>query len=231
MIDFWSIFARTDCFPNCGCERMMDGCWVCQPVSIASSLPYLIVAVLLLVRHKKPGKKLILWSTLLGIVGLSSMFAHSTYIRAAMAMDYTSIIFLQTFFFFTRLIERSPLQHISHYILYPGYYLFLYVLLVPLDVWSQFYVALIFFSVALVDFLYHKGLSILWERNLIISFFLLGISVIFMLIDKYETFCAMKYVPYGHSIWHLGSALSAWYFGWWYFYEHEAKLEKGSEKP
>lgn len=116
---------------------MMNGCWFCQPVAITSSVPYLIVAVLLILQHRRPHKKLILWSLILAAVGLSSIFAHSSYFRAAMAMDYASIIFLQTFFLFTRMLEVSPLKHLPHKLVFPGYYFFIYVLLLPLDAWPQ----------------------------------------------------------------------------------------------
>lgn len=226
-MDFWSIFSRVDCFPNCGCEPMMDGCWICQPVAMLSSVPYLLVAVGLLIHHRKQpwNNKLFAWCVMLGIVGVSSMLAHSTYFRGAMALDYTSIIFLQTFFFFVRVMELGPLKKISHKITFPGYYFFLFLVLLPLDVWSQFYVALVMFTIAMVDFIYHKGISVLWERNLFLSFVFMGVGLIFMMIDKHETFCAMKYVPYGHTLWHFGSALGAYYFGWWYFFEHEPKTK------
>lgn len=228
MEDFWSIFARVDCFPNCGCEPMMNGCWICQPMAFVSSIPYFVVAILLIFQNKNRDNMAIAWSLLLSLVALSSMFAHSTYTRIAMAMDYSSIIFLNSFFLFVRLMRIGPMKRISPKILMPGFYIFLFMFMLPLDVWSQFYVCLIFFAIAALDFLYLKGLSVLWERNLIISFGLLALSTLFLMIDKHETFCAMKYVPYGHTIWHLGSALSAYYFGWWYFIEHPKRLQHTS---
>lgn len=206
---------------------MMNGCWICQPMAFVSSIPYFVVAILLIVQNKDRDKKSIAWSILLSLVAVSSMFAHSTYTRAAMAMDYSSIIFLNSFLLFLRVSKMGIFKRFSNKFLMPAAYVMLFMILLPLDVWSQFYVCLIFFAIAALDFLYHKGLSVLWERNLIIAFSLLAISTFFMMIDRHETFCALKYVPYGHTIWHLGSALSAYYFGWWYFIEHRPLEAKG----
>lgn len=197
---------------------MMDGCWICQPMAFVSSLPYLVVGIILFLQNKNRDRLFYAWSLMLGLVSLSSMFFHSTFTRASMAMDYTSIIFLMTFFFVTKLMKASP-RKINLKLGLPIYYVALYLFLLPLDIWSQFYVCLAMFTIASMDFLYQRGLSVLLERSLIISFGLLAISLGFMLIDRHETFCALKYVPYGHTIWHLGSALSAYYFGYWYFIE------------
>lgn len=163
-MNLWWIFSRADCFPNCGCEPMMDGCWICQPMAFVSSLPYLVVGIILFLQNKNRDRLFYAWSLMLGLVALSSMFFHSTYTRASMAMDYTSIIFLMTFFFVTKLMKASP-RKINLKLGLPIYYVALYLFLLPLDIWSQFYVCLAMFTIASIDFLYQRGFGAAGKKS------------------------------------------------------------------
>jgi len=200
---------------------MIAGCIICQPVNFISSLPYFLVAIILYLRHRSEDPEFFGWVVLMGAVGASSMFAHSSYIRIAMAMDYTSIIFLLTFFFYFDLIKTGPLRKIPGWIMLPGYYLALMIVLFPLDIWSQYYVSLAMFAIALIHFFRKHGINVLFQRSVIISIMIICVSMVFLLMDKDERFCHIKWLPYGHTMWHIGSALSAYFFGKWYFVEYK----------
>lgn len=220
-MNFWSLFERIECFPNCGCEPMIAGCIICQPVNFISSLPYFLVAIILYLRHRSDDSEFLGWAVLLGAVGASSMFAHSSYIRIAMAMDYTSIIFLLTFFFYFDLIKSGPLKKIPGWIMLPGYYVTLMVVMFPLDLWTQYYVSMAMFGLALIHFFRKHGINVLFQRSVIISIMIISVSMVFLLMDKDERLCHVKWLPYGHTLWHIGSALSAYFFGKWYFVEYK----------
>lgn len=220
-MNFWSLFERVECFPNCGCEPMIAGCIICQPVNFISSLPYFLVAIVLYLRHKNKDPEFYGWAVLMALVGLTSMFAHSSYIRVAMAMDYSSIIFLLTFFFYFDLIKTGPFKKLPGIITLPAYYLILMAVLMPLDIWSQYYVSLFMFAVALAHFFRKHGINVLFQRSVIISILIISVSMVFLLMDKDERFCNIRWLPYGHTLWHIGSALSAYFFGKWYFVEYK----------
>lgn len=213
-MDFWSLFDRLPCFPNCGCEPMIAGCFFCQPVNVITSIPYFLAGLILYFKVQNKNKELIAWVSVMGVVAATSMFAHSTYTRISMAMDYASIIFLFTFFLFFDLTKKYRALIVS-----PAYYILLTALLLPLDIWSQYYVSLVMFTIAVIHFLRKNGVKVLVHRSLLTSFTILGISTLFLLLDKDERLCSIKYIPYGHTIWHIGSALSSYFFGRWYFAE------------
>lgn len=220
-MNLWSLFERIECFPQCGCEPMIAGCIICQPVNFISSIPYLLVALILYLRHRSSDPEFLGWAILMGVVAFSSMFAHSSYIRIAMAMDYSSIIFLLTFFFYFDLIKTGPLKRISGYIMLPGYYLLLMIILFPMDIWSQYYFSLFMFTIALIHFFRKHSVNVLFQRNVIISIMIMSVSMVFLLMDKDERICNVKWLPYGHTMWHFGSALSAYFFAKWYFVDYK----------
>lgn len=210
-MNFWSLFERLPCFPDCGCEPMVHGCIICQPVNVLSSIPYFIAAIVLYFRIKNKSNELIAWTSLLSVCGMTSMFAHSTYMTLTMAMDYASIIFLLTFFLYFDVVGKKSIWA------FPVYYFLILIGMLPLDIWTQYFVTVVIFTIAIIHFLRKHSIKALVHKSLLTSFFILAGSTLFMLLDKKEWLCSVRYIPYGHTIWHLGSAVSSYYFGKWYF--------------
>ena len=198
---------------------MVAGCLFCQPVAILSSLAYMAVTFILYRQHKHKTAEFMGWGGLMVLVGLCSMIAHANYTRIGMGLDFASITYQFTFFMFYRVMNMGRLKNVSSYIKYPVYFIVLLGIYLPLDNWSQFYVCIGFFTLAAIDFIKQKNISVLLEKSLIICFSVLALSTLMMLFDRHESFCSIKFLPYGHTLWHFGSALSAYFFGKWYFLE------------
>lgn len=224
----WSPFAFIDCYPHCGCEPYIPWLLVRQPWAFASSLAYFAIGYLLHIQAKRRGVSLRGFPFLMYLVGTTSMFAHSNFTKLAMAMDYASIIFLITFFPVMDILTRTFLKRIPLGLCLPLYYGFLIVTLLPFKLMEQYWISSVFFTLGLVHIYRKRGPLFILEKKVLISFLLLGVSVSFMFLDRVDWFCDLKYVPYGHTTWHFGSAVSMYIFWHWYFFETPVKLESDS---
>ncbi len=226
----WAPFNLIDCYPHCGCEPYIPWLLVRQPWAFASSLAYFAVGYLLHLQGKKRGVSLKGLPFLMCLVGTTSMFAHSNFSKIAMAMDYSSIIFLITFFPVMDLVTGTFLKRIPLGLLLPCYYILLIVILLPFKLMQQYWISSGFFLLGLVHIYRKKGPLFILEKKVLIAFLLLGISVAFMFLDKIEWFCHLKFIPYGHTLWHFGSAISMYIFWSWYFFESNTQLENESSR-
>lgn len=226
----WSPFSYIDCYPHCGCEPYIPWLLVRQPWAFASSLAYFAIGYLLHLQGKKRGVSLKGLPFLMCLVGTTSMFAHSNFTKLAMAMDYASIIFLITFFPLMEVLTETKLKRIPMGIALPVVYIFLIVTLLPFTLIQQYWISSVFFLIGLVHIYRKKGPFFILEKKVMISFLLLGASVCFMFLDKIEWFCDLKYVPYGHTTWHFGSAVSMYIFWHWYFFKNHTQLESETSK-
>ena len=226
----WMPFNPIDCFPHCGCEPFIPWLIVRQPWAFISSLAYFAIGYLLHLQGKKRGVSLKGLPFLMCLVGTTSMFAHSSLSKLAMAMDYSSIIFLITFFPVMDIVTRTFFKRIPLGLLLPAYYIFLVVSLLPFKLMQQYWIASAFFTLGLVHIYRKRGPFFILERKVMISFILLGVSVGFMFLDQNEWFCGLKFIPYGHTLWHIGSGISMYIFWHWYFFETNTQLESESSK-
>ena len=226
----FSPFNFIDCYPHCGCEPYIPWLLVRQPWAFASSLAYFAIGYLLHLQGKKRGVSLKGLPFLMCLVGTTSMFAHSNFTKLAMAMDYASIIFLITFFPLMEVLTRTKLRSIPLGLVLPLVYISLIVTLLPFKLIEQYWISSVFFMIALVHIYRKKGPLFILEKKVLISFLLLGVSVCFMFLDKLEWFCDLKFVPYGHTTWHFGSAVSMYIFWHWYFFDNHTQLESETSK-
>ncbi|MBA2405450.1 MAG: hypothetical protein H0V66_11810, partial [Bdellovibrionales bacterium] len=103
---FWSQFSRARCLPdNCDCEFVRDAL-IAQPSAFWSSFAYLFFAFLLYWMVEKKTYSLKLWTLSFVLLGLSSMFAHGSFIEFALAMDFAGIILVLSFFFIIKWLNR-----------------------------------------------------------------------------------------------------------------------------
>ncbi|MFP5387330.1 MAG: hypothetical protein ACLGHN_14730 [Bacteriovoracia bacterium] len=221
------LFAPIDCFPHCGCEQTTF--LIRQPVAVASSLAYFFVGFLLLKKANKSGVSHRGWPFLIFLIGTTSILAHSSFTKIAMAMDFTSIILLITYFPMLDVLKLKGVRQIPSYVSFPLYYILLIGLLLPFTMLQQYFIAMIMFFFSVAHLIKEKTLSVLYDKRLIFSLAVIGFSLVFMFIDKHEFFCGIRYMPYGHTIWHCGSAVGIYLFGKWYFFE-SAKLHDEVER-
>jgi hypothetical protein len=205
-------FGNIDCYPYCGCEPSIPWLFIRQPWAFISSIAYFISAWLIVRKSQRLQVPHHFWPVVLYLVGATSAVAHSNFSKLSMAMDFASIIFFITFLPVMDLFKRRALS-------LSIYYLALVLALLPFTLIGQFYFSMVMFLLGIQYFIRKRGIQMLKEGRVLFSLGLIGVSVIFMFLDKNEFFCQLEYVPYGHTIWHVGSAIGIYFFMDWYLHE------------
>lgn len=221
-MSLWADLAHPPCFPNCSCESMALDCILCQPFAFWSSLAYLISGIFLHYQIQNPTLESRYWIRAIVVVTFASFFAHASFTNLALAIDMAAIIVLTGFIHFPRYISDRNLR------IRTSLFLVLFTLisgtlfLVPLDLWVP--LTFLFFTVSAFHLWRKTPVALHKEKGFILSMVIYGLSFCFFIFDKEPWLCGIKYFPYGHTIWHLGSALTTYLFGRWYFVELPKKI-------
>ncbi len=205
----WDSFTRSDCFPDCSCELMQIDSWISQPIAFWSSLAYLIPIFLL----KKKTELTRLWSICLIVLTISSMFCHASFIRLSVAMDFSSIGIIMGFFTLVHFMKGKNLYSAFSI-------LFILQVLVnfSLGKWPKIALSILIFLLAFYEVIQTYGLAFLKARSLQLSLLTLSVSfLVFLLDDQKIFFCDESGWFAGHTLWHLGTAASAYYYSKWRF--------------
>lgn len=222
MKDLWFWFARADCFPDCDCEQMLAQCLICQPSAFWSSWAYALVAILLYFQVKTKTPEVWFWLSGLLIVTVSSLLAHASFTNFFLAVDMAAIINLLGFLHLPKVTRSSRvLFQVGKFILtFAASVTLLFFL--PLAWWVPL-TGLAFFGAAAHLFAKHS-FSLHKDRFFMASMVIFGLSFSLFIFDKNPMLCQVTWLPYGHSLWHLGSAVTAYMFGRWYFISMPKKL-------
>lgn len=193
---------------------MLAECVICQPFAFWSSLAYLLSGIILHTQIKNHTPESRYWFRAIVVVTLSSFFAHASFTNLALAIDMAAIILLTGFIHF-------PKDRLVFFVgIFAAISLGLFYL--PLDWWVP--LTTIFFFLSAIHLWRKTPVPLHRETLFVTSMVLYGVSFSFFLFDKEPWLCGLNYFPYGHTLWHIGSGLTAYLFGRWYFLELPKKL-------
>jgi len=212
----WSSFPRANCLPNnCGCEFVHLDQLIAQPSAFWSSLFHIIFAILLYTQTKHKSQRLKLWILSLIILGLSSHFAHGSFLEFAMAMDFAGIVLVMSFFtlykWLVKWVSSTPMLVFLLLSFQGGLWMTFY----SLEKWFKVGLCVVIFTISIVELLHSEGKAFLKARDLHIALVILVLSFALFMIDELRLICDPHSWITGHSIWHLGTALSLYYYGKW----------------
>ena len=213
--DFWSRFPQAGCLPyNCNCELIHQG-WIYQPSAFWSSLIYIILGVVLW--KKVPQKTQLLKIFIFFVIaqGIFSQFAHGTFLKLALAMDFAGIIVIISFFTVIKFWKKN--FALKFFI----YYAFLLGVFYSLHLWVKVALCVLIFVISITDIINSLKGEFKTSKTLHQSLSLLFVSFTFFLVDETKLICVPETWLQGHSIWHFGSAYAIYLYGKWRFLERE----------
>ena len=213
----WSSFSPATCFPDqCNCELTRDAL-IRQPSAFWSSFAYLFAAVLIIREIEKKSIELKMWAGVCSLMGLSSLFGHASFINLALALDFASIILVLSFFALLNLMRQFKQGFFSIFICFLIYYFSLFAAMYYMSKWPKIFFCLMIFAFSLGDILRNWGIRFLKNRNLQISLGVLLVSFGMFLVDEFHIGCEPESWFQWHSMWHIGTAISMYYYGKWRF--------------
>lgn len=187
--------------------------WINQPIAFWSSLAYLLPIYFLNKNLKEKTTETRLWNFCLIVLTISSMFCHASFIRLSVAMDFASIGIIMGFFPLMRLMKGKRL-----YSAFTVFFLIQVLINFGLGKWPKIALSIVIFLFALGEVVLSFGKDFLKARNLQLSLLILSFSfLLFLLDDQKIFFCDVTGWFAGHTLWHLGTAASAYYYSKWRF--------------
>ncbi len=217
----WQDYARSPCYPDCSCEFMNSESWIHQPIAFWSSLSYLLPILFLHIRVKNKTHMYYAWVLVFVTLTLSSMFCHASFIRLSVAMDFASIGVIMgffSFFHFTRMEKASAFKIYSSLI---GLLILMIGGMYYLDKWTKIALCMLIFLFAFYEIYLKKGKYFLESRSLQLSILILVCSFLLFLMDDMKALCDPHGWVHGHTLWHIGTAWSAYYYGKWRFIDEK----------
>jgi hypothetical protein len=195
---------------------MRTDSWIVQPVAFWSSLAYLVPAILL----PSDTKEVRLFKWCLVSLTVASLFCHASFITLSVAMDFAGIGLVIGFFPLVRLLKGKKL--------YPAFILFFIVEILVnyyLTKWPKIAISVVIFIFALKEVFGTFGSDFWKSRSLQLSLIILTLSFgVFLLDDQKIFFCDHSGWFAGHTLWHYGTAWSAYYFSKWRFIDERSRL-------
>lgn len=210
-MNLWERFEPASCMPvNCGCEGIRDA-FIRQPSTTWSSLAF-IFASITIYRYVKPkGPELKLWALVCMLMGITSFFGHMSFIRVSLALDFASIILVLSYFALIKIIKN----HRFFWLLL--FYIAVFFVMYSLDKWTKIGACLMIFAFAKVDILKEMGFKFYQARDLKIALVVLGVSFGLFVMDEMHLMCSPESLFQFHSLWHIGTAISMFFYGKWRF--------------
>lgn len=216
-MNFWSQFTPAQCLPdNCDCELVRDAL-VAQPSAFISSFSYIFFALLLYSKVQKKSTTLKLWTFSTILLGLCSHFAHASFIEFAMAMDFAGIILVMSFFFCIKWLNKWTTNPWKITFILLCYQAGLLTAFYSLDKWFKVSLCVVAFVVTIVELMHSEGKEFLKAKDLHAAIVVLFISFAFFISDELKLICDPLSWVQGHSVWHVGTAVSLFLYGKWRF--------------
>jgi hypothetical protein len=224
-MNFWDTFEKASCLPyKCQCEAAQDAL-IRQPSAFLSSFAYLVAAVALFRHIKTKSTELKLWTLVCVVMGLSSLFGHMSFIRLALAIDFSSIVFLLSFFWFWNLLVRLEAPVVKMLLVFGIFYVGVVQMMYEFDKITKISTCLLIFAFSLWEVMTKARSRVLSKRSLYICFTSLFVSFGFFLLDEFHVNCHPDSFWQFHSLWHLGSALAIFFYGKWRFEEIQPRTK------
>lgn len=214
---FWLRFEPTKCLPNnCGCEAIVDT-FVRQPVNFWSSFSYIVVAFFFYRSLKNNNAKSKFWFLICLLIGTSSLFGHMSFIQFSMAMDFASIILALIFFALWDIFDEKNLKLSSKILTLLAIYLSTLFMMYQMGKNAKIGSGIVVFCFTLYDILNRRHQHYLKSLNFKKSFGIFFISFLFFVLDELKILCNPNSLFQFHSLWHLGSSCSLYFYGRWRF--------------
>lgn len=203
------------CFPDCSCEPALEGL-ILQPWAFWTSCAY-VLSFIWMFRYLRllPGTQV--WLTSYMLLIFSSFLAHAQFSIPTLAMDQAAVSLL---IISIHLPLKERWKPVFFSVLFWCALTGAFVTL-PFDSWvpvvSGFF--LLSFGIALGRI---GGSRMLTKTSMGILLGT-GASFLFFIFDQHASYCEGRFLPYGHPVWHLGSALSTSLFAFWWFEDAHAR--------
>lgn len=207
-----------ECYPDCNCEPWATGL-IHQPWAFWTTFAYLFTALWVYRRFGFTDRTRS-WFVSLFLVTLGSFLAHARFDVLSLAIDEAAVTLLISVFHFP--IFKSWGKTISICFTVTAF-LTITFYFVPITYWDL--IVSLVFTGAIGLAIKRFGLDPFVKFRFLGILALYGCAFLFFAFDKSPILCDLPNVPYGHSVWHLGSAFSAALFATWWF------GELTSEKP
>jgi hypothetical protein len=217
-MNIWSTFKRANCLPdNCGCEFVQLDALIAQPSAFWSSSFHLLFAVILYFSVKEKSQSLKLWVFSLIILGLSSHFAHGSFLEFGMAMDFAGIVLILSFFPLYKWLTKWVSSTFHFVLLLLIYQIGLWMTFYSMNKWVKVGVCVVIFVVAIVELLQAEGKAFWKAKYLHWALGTILVSFGLFMIDELRIICDPHSWLTGHTVWHLGTALTLFFYGKWRF--------------
>jgi hypothetical protein len=210
-MNLWEQFEPASCLPdNCNCELVRDS-FIRQPSAFWSSFAYIGTSFATIYFIKNKTRELKSWAFVCFVMGLSSLFGHMSFTRLSLAFDISSIVLVLTFFPIVRLLSRKEISQIKIFFIFLFFFVILFLGIYELDKWPKVFLCLTVFIFVLKDTFRSSKNYKLFQVSVCILLASFGL----FLLDEFHIGCdPMSFFQF-HSIWHIGTALSMFFYGKW----------------
>jgi hypothetical protein len=145
------------------------------------------------------------------------MFCHASFIRLSVAMDFACIGILMGFFLVAHFFKGKKL-----YWALALFFVAQILINFTLGKWEKIAICIVIYLAAFYELIQSKGKHFYKEKNLQLSIFILTVSFLLFLIDDQKlAFCDPHGWIHGHTLWHFGTAWSAYYYARWRFIDEK----------
>ncbi len=213
-MNFWKQFEPATCLPySCNCELVRDA-FIRQPSAFWSSFSYLAVSFATIYFIKNNSAQVRNWAFVCFIMGLSSLFGHMSFTRFSLAIDISTIILVMTFFPLVNFSSRIFFSKHQLLFLFLFFYISLFLGIYHLGKWSKVFLCVVVFILVMRDAFKFKSTKVRL-KDLKISLSILFFSFALFLLDEFHVGCEPESLFQLHSLWHLGTAFSMYFYGKW----------------
>lgn len=219
-------FAMDNRLEHSFCEKTIISNQVRQPINTFSSIIYLFFAVIILKNKNRNTNHIsdninqfyeFLLGLLLVYVFICSVFFHATLADISLKLDFTAVCALVSFpsiYFLNNLIHKNKKN--TNHVFKSFFILFFFITFILLSLTTHhekhrllmFLLIIIFFIISFIV----TNKSNTDRKYLFFSMASIIVAIIWLELDKYNFFCNPDGYFQPHSLWHVFSGFSAFYF-------------------